>query len=435
MRLWIVSLGNLLSLGNLRNLVLDNVCSDTTVHNVLQQISVFWNIAVCRLALVRENKILPPGFTMFDAKISDGEKLTAIVRLASCFVMIGTGGGTLQLWDVFSKRCVQTFIGHRLREFADSGASNIGPSGINHIVFSANGQTVLSSSDDMTTRLWNTDTGSCIQTFGGVGTEGHSGIVLRASFVPSCVCENCILTASADGSIMLWKMDNGQAPIRIAWPHVIGVSGDYAGVTFAAFSGDGSFLVTSSNDGKAKIWSVHSGTCIRTLRYGSNCFPHSYGKFVRSRNSLSLSSSGRRLVTACADGTTKVWDLASGSRVQKFGSPFHCLEFEFCNCGAIAENEDMVLGILPDRRNQETCNVELWSITMGRCIQRYDHGGDDEAELTVHDVVQVAFSADSQYVLTTVNCSVKIWSVETGECVQTLHIGGFTVVTAAAFLT
>jgi WD40 repeat protein len=67
------------------------------------------------------------------------------------------------------------------------------------------------------------------------------------------------------------------------------------GIVRVVFSPDGKRLATACQDGTAKVWDPIKGT----LRGHSE-----------SVNDIAFSPDGRRLATASADGTVKVWDTS-----------------------------------------------------------------------------------------------------------------------------
>merc|ERR1712217_142075 len=84
-------------------------------------------------------------------------------------------GKTAKLWDSSTGECKQTLSGH-------TGY-------VSSAVFSADGSTVLTASDDKTAKLWDPSTGECKQTL-----SGHTDYVSSAVFSPD---GSTVLTASS----------------------------------------------------------------------------------------------------------------------------------------------------------------------------------------------------------------------------------------------
>ena len=72
----------------------------------------------------------------------------------------------------------------------------------------------------------------------------------------------------------------------------------------AAFSGDGKRVVTASADNTARIWDAESGKEIAVLK----------GHTDRVR-SAAFSRDGKRVVTASEDNTARIWDAESGKEI------------------------------------------------------------------------------------------------------------------------
>ena len=169
-------------------------------------------------------------------------------------------------------------------------------------------------------RLWDAASGHLRQTF-----SSH-GPVTAVNFSPS---GKRAVTASIDGSFKIWNVDPAAADFRrvwlkkplahsrddVAWPINSAVFSP-VGQTVqpdtsapspvdstapAADDGD-QFVLTAGDDGTAKLWDPH-GQVARELR----SFLHS----DRVRSAV-FSPDGKRIATACQDGTVHIWDIATG---------------------------------------------------------------------------------------------------------------------------
>ncbi|HBW58459.1 MAG TPA: hypothetical protein DEF27_11915 [Oscillatoriales bacterium UBA8482] len=72
---------------------------------------------------------------------------------------------TIKIWDIQTGECLQTLQGHRNK--------------VRSIAFSPDGQFLVSGSEDKTVRLWDLDTGKCVHTL-----LGHQGWVWSVDFSP-----------------------------------------------------------------------------------------------------------------------------------------------------------------------------------------------------------------------------------------------------------
>src|SRR5262249_48073507 len=97
-------------------------------------------------------------------------------------------------------------------------------------VFTRDGSTLLTASDDGTARVWNLADGSAIT------LRGHDDDVYRARFSPD---EQFAVSASLDGSLRVWPIANAEVKVlhEGAAVEALDVSGDTALVkTYAALS-------------------------------------------------------------------------------------------------------------------------------------------------------------------------------------------------------
>jgi len=107
-------------------------------------------------------------------------------------------------------------------------------------ILSPDGSQTLTTSYDRTAKLWNKNTGACIQTF-----TGHINLLMSAIFSPD---GSQILTASLDHTAKLWNAQTGTC-IRT-------FSGHTNLLMSAIFSPDGKEILAASDDNTAKLWNI-----------------------------------------------------------------------------------------------------------------------------------------------------------------------------------
>ncbi len=78
---------------------------------------------------------------------------------------------------------------------------------INAVVFSPDGKTLASASDDQTVKLWELSTGNVLRTF-----RGHTSNVTSCDFSPD---GNNIVSGSNDETVRVWDVASGKERLRI----------------------------------------------------------------------------------------------------------------------------------------------------------------------------------------------------------------------------
>jgi WD40 repeat protein len=154
---------------------------------------------------------------------------------------------------------------------------------------SSDGRALVTASEDATARLW--DVASLTVPRGGELV--HKGPVTSVRFSPD---GKTVLTASLDNTAQLWHPGLMQATALRA--HADQLKG-------AEFSPDGLLALTYSVDGTARLWDAKKGT-LRGVLSGHD------GPI----NSAVFSRDGRTVLTASNDATARLWDVASGKELR-----------------------------------------------------------------------------------------------------------------------
>ncbi len=154
--------------------------------------------------------------------------------------------------------------------------------------YTADGETIVTASDDGTVRLWEAASG---RTEGDPASEVRGDLELAVS-----PASPWIFSARAHGgrnAAVLWDSRTGRKLRRLP------LNGGVA--TAAAFSADGTRLATGEIDGTVRVWKVASGERLAVLKGHTGAIAD-----------LSFSEDGARLATASGDGTAKLWNVADG---------------------------------------------------------------------------------------------------------------------------
>ncbi len=179
----------------------------------------------------------------------------------------------LQLWDTQTQKHIVNLEGHKGK--------------VTSVVYSPNGKTLASASEDNTIRLWNPATGQHLTTF-----QGHSDHVNAVVFSPD---GQTLASGSDDDTIRLWDPD-GQVRATLS-EHV-------NNVTSVVFSPDGKILASGSADSTIRLWNPTTGEHIATLE------GHTEGV-----SSVAFSVDGGTLASGSWDDTIRLWNPTTGEHL------------------------------------------------------------------------------------------------------------------------
>lgn len=162
-------------------------------------------------------------------------------------------------------------------------------------------------------------------------------------------------------------------------------------VTSVALSGDGQWAISASADRTLKVWEVATGREQHTLK------GHTGGV-----NSVALSGDGRLAVTASSDRTLKVWEVATGR--ERYTLKEHT---GGVNSVALSGDGRLAVSASADR------TLKVWEVDTGRV--RYTlkghTGGVNSVALSENGRLAVTASDDS---------TLKVWDLDTGKESRTL---------------
>ncbi|MFK8184655.1 MAG: NB-ARC domain-containing protein [Phormidesmis sp.] len=233
----------------------------------------------------------------------------------------GSADRTVKVWDVQTGACLQTLEGHQ--------------NWVMSVAFSPDGTQLVSGSADRTVKVWDVQTGECLQTL-----EGHGHGIWSVAFSPD---GTRIVSGSADLTIRLWD-----APTKNrAGKPLKALKGHEHGVWTVAFSPDGKTLASGSADQTVRIWDAATGKCKQTLTGHNN--------WVWM---VAFSPDGRSLASGSADRTVRVWDLKAKQ----------CLR-------VLSGHNNWVWSVAfsPDGNyltsGSEDRTMRLWNTRSGRCLK------------------------------------------------------------------
>ena len=253
-----------------------------------------------------------------------------------------------QLWQIAPPKLLRTFQHDGL---------------VTHAAFSADGQLVVTASEDRTAKVWELDS----KTFWTL--KPHPREVIWAGFGRDG--SRTVVTVS-DKAARLWT---NEATVQ--------VRGHTDWVTSAEFSPDGQFLVTASQDGSARVWETATGVSIGDLLGHQD-------SVVKAR----FGADGKLVATASMDRTVRLWDISAGIQLRGHTDWVTNAAFDRTGERVVTTSWDGTVGV--------------WNARTGDSIRKIEPraGGLNKA----------AFSPDGQFVVAVgVDGFARTWNAATGE--------------------
>jgi WD40 repeat protein len=316
--------------------------------------------------------------------------------------LLATGGqdGTARLWDVPSGGQV--------------GATMATGEAVSALAFGAGGTTLASAESDGATELWNVTTQA--QTGAALSMPGAAGV----SALAVSPAAGLLATGNGNGSIQLWNPETFHQPSA---PLALGLVG-------AAAAGSG-LVAVSNGHGTVRVWDVSArrpaGPPVASYRVVTGLALSPDGKTLAVAGSgvqlwqpatgrrlgaglpaagngryraVTFSPDGTLLATLGADGTARIWNVASQQQV---GAPM-TVDAPGRSGGAVAFS--------PGGRTLVTVSAsgqaQLWSVATG---QRLGHPMTAGPGTTV-----LAFSANGTLLATAGgDGSARLWDVATQQ--------------------
>jgi WD40 repeat protein len=383
--------------------------------------------SVNSLDISRDGKLLATGSDDKTAAIwslAEGKQIVNLPNDESVYrvrfspdgtrVATGTFGGTVAVWDTQSGKQLFAYTfpdDQRLQEITD-------------IKFSKDGRLIFASSEEGHAGVWDWNRSSRLAFAGG------GDWILALAISPD---ESAFATVGNGPSSELYETKGG----RQLWDMYNGVDS-----LSAAFSPDGNFLALGCHDNRVRIWNVKEHRLERILQVNNLAFDLSFdrtGTYLTVLNGTTTSlwnwvngaevrrithglgvigaqllPDGRRLISASADGTARVWEVLGGYELADI--------YQAEEVDSLAFDPSGRLIAVPG----EGSLVHLWNVADGTLSRIVDNEG-AEADVVDFDETGKLLAVGSS------NGSVKLWNPETGGLVLRLPTTSRKIVEAVRF--
>ena len=172
---------------------------------------------------------------------------------------------TIRVWDTNTGTCIQSLKDHT--------------SWVRAVAWSPDSKYIASGSDDTTIKVWDATTENCIHTL-----EGHTSIVWSAAWSP----DRKYIASGSFEEIKIWDAVTGAC--------INTLTGNTYGINSVSWSSDGKHIIGSSNNKIIKIWDAQSGICLHTL-----------GSYINTITSIkALSPDGKYTAGSYTDNKIRV---------------------------------------------------------------------------------------------------------------------------------
>ncbi|KAG0236297.1 Serine/threonine-protein kinase smu1 [Actinomortierella wolfii] len=163
------------------------------------------------------------------------------------------------------------------------------------VVFSPNGQYLVTGSADGFIEVWNYLTAKLRKDLAYQAEDNLMGMDTAVLCLNFSKDSEMLASGAQDGKIKVWKIQTGQCLRRYSPAHS-------AGVTSVAFSPDGTQILSTSFDQTVRVHGLKSGKMLKEFR--------GHTSYV---NYACFSADGTKVISSSSDGHVKIWDLKTTS--------------------------------------------------------------------------------------------------------------------------
>ena len=275
------------------------------------------------------------------------------------------------------------------------------PETVEKVSFSPDNAILATIRFNNTIRLWDTSTGTLIQTFTSLATDKQEKDYYKniesVYFSPE---NRTVVGLTGAGKIRIWDVITGERKSLSESP---GYVGDIS------FSPDGRTLATGIFGGKIRLWDVDTGEHKKTITNMS--VRYSVMSVMHEHDFKPHSPDGKKLVFGNRDGTVYLWDAVTKQEQTLSGINYNSKESPY-NTSALISPDSQTLA---SWHTHEDLNIRLWDISSGK-LKRTLRGHKTR-------VKTVVFSPDSSMMASWSSegdTTIRLWDVATGRHKRTL---------------
>ncbi len=300
---------------------------------------------------------------------------------------------TIYYWDIST--------GERKKTLADKGIITDQldkPETVERVSFSPDDNILATIRFNNTIRLWDTTTGTLIQTFPSQDTDkqekDYSKNINSVLFSPD---NRTAIGFVGRREIRIWDVASGQRKSLLEDPgYVMEVS----------FSPDGKTLATAIMGGIIRLWDVDTGKHKKTISNINTSYYRSYEHDFKP-----FSPDGKKFVFGNTSGTVYLWDADTKQELLLSGMDYNSKRSRNSTRTIISPDSQTLASWQAD----EGMNIRLWDIASGK----------HKRTLRGHKsrVKTVIFSPDSSMMASWSSegdTTIRLWDVATGRHKQTL---------------
>jgi WD40 repeat protein len=231
----------------------------------------------------------PPRAKKLDLAGLEGPARSIAVSNDGKFVAIGEETGKIKVYDLSNGQVAKNLQGHG------------GP--VTGVAFTADGTKLVSGSQDKTFRVWNLADGMQIAS---VETPAPVNAV-------AVVTDNTqVATGGADNSLRIWALPTAPPAAGAETPKPVKEIGGHGGPvnSLVAVAPNGAQVLTGCQDGGIRVIDIASGNAVKQMNHGAPVV------------SVAIRADGKRIASAGANNTAKVWSGENNQQVAEMKGDF-----------------------------------------------------------------------------------------------------------------